>query len=187
MNLFDILRGFALRFKKRTKQRCAIILVLFKDKKAEITTLFPDSFDVDKHLATHPPYDYGFPKDKEFKAHKALYILSLLTSIPSDNGDLIEEDGYVPINARQLQRKFGDYKNYIDYLKNSNVIVCNGKFIIGEKSFKYRWHNRFNAERWEEHSFNSENISVPVRIFEDKENIPSLSIPIHCTQYNEVE
>lgn len=74
-----------------------------------------------------------------FKRKYLLYILDLITSIPANNKGLILRDGFVPINAKALQNKVRNYKQYLSYLVSSGVLWVDSQYIPGEKSRGYKF------------------------------------------------
>ena len=144
-----------LRFNWRHKQQytnqdytTCFLTLIGKGHKTHI--LLPDNFDMDRHLEQYPPIRYGFKPNQLFIKDKAYGILMLLSTIPARNKDLIDENGYIPIHARSIQRTIQDYKNYINYFVNSDVITIwdHGRYTIGIKAKKYRWANRFITSRF---------------------------------------
>jgi len=118
--------------------------------------LLPDSFNMEQHTAQYPPEQYGFRSRLKFNKEKAYYFLSLISSIAARSPDIVTEDGYTPINQRTVRddgKKKGtkcikDIKAYIDYLKQSGVILCNDSYIAGTKSFGYKYAPRYSLRRY---------------------------------------
>jgi len=95
----------------------------------------PENLDIDGLLLDYPPV---------FKYHRDhfVHILNLLTEIPARNKDLVNEDGWVPINAQTLQKRIRQYKDCLDYLVHCNVLERDPQYVPGQKSREYR----FSAE-----------------------------------------
>ena len=142
-------------FRKPNKalQRGVSLCLLFLGKTRRIQISLPENFDLERHKEQYPPQEYGF-KHIAFRDFKALYILNLLAEIPARNSDLIREDGFVPIHTPTLRNHLKDCKYYIDYLVNTGVLVCDGQYIIGEKSMWYRWADPYISEAF--HAIESE-------------------------------
>ena len=118
--------------------------------------LLPDSFNMERHIAQYPPEQYGFRSGLRFNKKKAYYFLSLISSIAARSPDKVTEDGYTPINQETIRDKgkekrtkcIRDIKAYIDYLKNSGVILCDDKSIPNIKSYGYKFTTQYNLQRY---------------------------------------
>jgi len=100
----------------------------------------PKNLDVDALLSACPPINI-----KGFKKEKLLYIISKITTIPFHNNDLHKSDGYVPLNAGYLHKIVHNYKDYLCYLEENNIIESDNHFIVGEKSKWFRFKGQYNA------------------------------------------
>lgn len=115
--------------------------------------LIPENLDLDAHLEQYPLTDYKFVNDHGyirtvttsgtlgayFDMERLIYIIGLISSIPSSRKDSIDEEGYVPINAPYLRNFFKDYLSYLDYLIKTGVIITDGQYIIDKKSKGYKF------------------------------------------------
>ena len=109
--------------------------------------ILPDSFNLERHITQFPPEQYGFRSSLRFNIDKAYYFLGLITSIPERNHDIVTEDGFTPINQGTVRdgdkergiKSIKDIKQYIDYLINTGVILRNNMYIVGKKSYGYKW------------------------------------------------
>ena len=118
--------------------------------------LLPDSFNLELHIAQYPPEQYGFRSILKFNKEKAYYFLSLITSIAARNPDIVTEDGYTPINQKTIRDEgkekgtkcIRDIKAYIDYLKNSGVILCDDKSFPNTKSYGYKYTIQYSLKRY---------------------------------------
>jgi len=118
--------------------------------------LLPNSFNLELHITQYPPEQYGFKSDLRFNNDKAYYFLDLITSIASRNPDIVTEDGYTPINQRTVKdgdkqrglKCIKDIKYYIDYLKDTGVILCDDKYSKGSKSYEYKWAAQYSLHRY---------------------------------------
>lgn len=95
----------------------------------------PENIDLDKLIEKNPiSHIPGIHRDK------LLYILHLLAEIPSNNKDLTNEEGYVPINAEILEKWIGkEYLDYLTSLQETGIIETDNQFIVGVKSGGYRF------------------------------------------------
>ncbi len=94
----------------------------------------PDSIDIDSLIEQIP---VGIIKP--FKKQHLLYILDLIASIPANNKGMMLKNGFVPINAKALQNRVRNYKQYLDYLVTSGIFLRNNHYIPGEKSRGYKY------------------------------------------------
>ncbi len=116
----------------------SFMALAFKGHRRKI--VLPKNFNLDSHLGLYPPKEYGFANSNlKFSKDKIYYFLSLLSTIPARNKDLIDEKGWVPINARIVRNNIKDIKLYKDYLLNTGVLECDNIYIPQEKSLCYRW------------------------------------------------
>src|SRR5687767_4229686 len=94
----------------------------------------PQNLGIDKFIEEVPPSGIS-----GFKKENLLYILDLITSIPSTNKNLVLRNGYVPINSVILQKKVRNYKAYLNYLLENRIIVTDNHYIKGKKSIGYKF------------------------------------------------
>lgn len=101
----------------------------------------PVSFDIKKFLQDNPTVNIA-----NFKKEKLLYILHLINSIPATNKNLELVDGFVPLNAKILQNKIRNYKQYLDYLIANNVLVTDNQYTIGNKSKGFKFTGQYSGK-----------------------------------------
>jgi hypothetical protein len=65
--------------------------------------------------------------------------MHLILTIPAANKDLDTGYPYVPIHANTLQRKFKNYREYIDYLLEAGIIETDNQYVTGLKCIGYRF------------------------------------------------
>lgn len=128
---------------KSIKNFVLTLFMAFAGKTCKVSVILPKNFNLEEHKGIYPPCSYGF-ESVAFKDYKALYILHLLSVIPSRNSDLITEDGFIPIHTPTLQNHMRDYKLYMDYLVNTGVLVCDEQYTPGEKSKGYKWASQYD-------------------------------------------
>ena len=103
-------------------------------KVSSLTLYMPERINLNRLLLEQPP-DFRYDKDN------FVYIIHLVTAIPSRKRDMIDAyGGYTPINRKFLQKRIHGYKKYIDYLKSHEVVVerssySPGKYSMGLKNF----------------------------------------------------
>lgn len=102
----------------------------------EFTVYLPENLDLNKLLEENPPTSISLSNDEHIKDNIA-YLLHLIIYLPTvkKDYDYEENDGYVPINKKKLQSMgIHNYKEYITYLENCNVIHVGTRYIVGEQS-----------------------------------------------------
>jgi hypothetical protein len=121
----------------------------------------PGSFDIDFFISGILTSSIS-----PFKKQHLLYILDLITSIPANNKGLGLKNGFVPINAKTLQKKVRNYKQYLEYFVANGVLIVNRQYIPGEKSRGYKFSEQFSG-------------LIRIVIDEDKKDLKQLSSPLH--------
>lgn len=145
MNIFSLLsyKKFLAKFINKIKNNKVFMALAYKGHRRNI--VLPENFDLEEHLNQYPPEEYGFADSQlRFNKDKIYYFLSLLSTIPARNKDLIDEEGWVPINMSYARNNIKDIKLYKDYLIATGVIECDYHAIKGKKSFGYRWEQQYN-------------------------------------------
>lgn len=111
--------------------------------------LLPVTFSVKDHLKNYPPLQYGFQSTLKFNEGKLYYFLSLLSSIPARNKDLINEEGWVPIHMGLVKNSIKDIIWYKNYLIETGILECDHTYIPGTKSYGYRWSSPYREADFE--------------------------------------
>lgn len=117
------------------------------EQKLSFTCYVPENFNIEELINKNPP---------EFKYHKDKfhYILHIITDIPlrrkrDDNSSNFwekEDYPYTCIYTPLLQTKIHDYKKYIKYLLDNNVLISDNHYIKGKKSKGYKFSSEFQTE-----------------------------------------
>lgn len=139
-SMFSIFIG---RVRVAPRRRASIAFMALAGKGHRRNIVLPVNFDLDAHLALYPPEVYGFNSSLRFTKDKIYYFLALLASIPARNKDLIDEDGWVPITISYIRKNIRDIISYKDYLVDTGVLECDNIYIKDEKSFWYRWSEKY--------------------------------------------
>ena len=129
-------------------------------KKSGSFAMIPQNLDLDAHIEKYPPVnsvffvadDSGLIKavnrngtvGLRFDVERMVYIIGLISSIPSRNKDLITEDGFVPIYSALIRNFFKDYFSYLCYLIETGVLICNGQFRKG-KSYGFKFAPEYDS------------------------------------------
>tara|TARA_B100001059_G_C17796057_1_gene563099 strand:- start:417 stop:1856 length:1440 start_codon:yes stop_codon:yes gene_type:complete len=109
------------------------------EKIDSLTLYIPDSINLDRILEQNPP---------DFKYHKDcfVYILSLITSIPSNRRELIDDNhGFTPINKKILQMRIKNYREHINYLISMRIVEENSFYIPGKVSKGLKFCDNYNT------------------------------------------
>lgn len=117
------------------------------EQNLSFTCYVPENFNIDELLVENPP-DFAYHKDK-FN-----YIIHLITEIPAKRKR--DEDGhnfwekvdypFTCINSTLLQSKIHDYKKYLNYLIDNEVLVCDNQYIKGQKSYGYKFSKEYQTD-----------------------------------------
>ncbi len=84
------------------------------------------------------------PEIKNFRRDKLFYILSLIHEIPARNKrNGMSDNGFTNLNAQLLQKFVYNYREYLNYLLQHGIILCDDHFIPGIKSKGYRITNEY--------------------------------------------
>jgi len=85
----------------------------------------PSSVDLEALLLKYPP-------KFEYDIDKFYYIIEYLCK-GMDLEDIDETAGFINLNAKTLQSKIHDYKQYLNHLEENGFIRSDKKYIVGEK------------------------------------------------------
>lgn len=89
----------------------------------------PSSVDLEAFLQKYPP-------KFKYNIDKFYYIIEYLCK-GMDIEDLDETAGFINLNAKILQSKIHDYKQYLNHLLENGFIRTDMTYIVGEKSMGY--------------------------------------------------
>lgn len=119
--------------------------------------MLPENLDIDRLISVFPPKntDYFVVDDRGevvscnsantknrgiiFDKERLIYLLGLLSKIPANNPDSINQEGWVRINSVIIRSYFNDYLAYINYLIFTGVIERSPNYVRGEHSYGYRY------------------------------------------------
>jgi len=146
--------------------------------------VLPKNFNLDSHLALYPPKMHGFANSNlKFSKDKIYYFLSLLSTIPARNKNLIDEEGWVPINARIVRNNIKDIRLYKDYLLNTGILECNNIYIPQVKSLCYRWNKHYTQSGFQIYNVICKH-EEDVYFIQDEENKMLVDFPYLYHWYN---
>ena len=94
--------------------------------------VIPKGLNIAQFVKKHPPVNI-----KGFKVDKMAHILHLIYLIPANNKDLNCIDGFVPLYSRLLKKRVHNYRVYLDYLCEHNILETDNTYAINWKSKGY--------------------------------------------------
>ncbi|MGP8216908.1 MAG: hypothetical protein ACLQQ4_15180 [Bacteroidia bacterium] len=98
----------------------------------------PHNLDIDQVLQNNPPV---FPYQRDSFIH----ILSLLTEIPAKKKELLNGEGFIPLNSTILKTRVHNYAQYINYLLEEGIIETDNYYTPGDKSRGYRFAEQYRT------------------------------------------
>lgn len=104
--------------------------------------LLPQNLDIEQLEIKNPP-KFNYRRDK------AVHLLNLILTITSNNRtDYDEFNGWTPINSSIIKNHYSirDFPSYRDWFIKSGVIECDWQYIVDEKSFHYRFTEKFRTK-----------------------------------------
>ena len=106
------------------------------DKDVVISIFVPSSFDFDSHALK-------FPCPPCVTRDRIHYFLNLILRLPTLNYDYIDAHGFVTLNAKKMQRNFKNYKEILNYMMQSGIIVCRPWYKTSLQSKGYKIASEF--------------------------------------------
>src|SRR5581483_9666911 len=96
----------------------------------------PKDINLDEMLRQHPP---------SFRFHRDYFIclLHLITALPARKKGLLDKKGFISLNVEVLKKHVHDYRPYLDYLLEHDIIETDNHYIVGSKSIGYRFAPRY--------------------------------------------
>ncbi|MCP2037335.1 hypothetical protein [Chryseobacterium sp. HSC-36S06] len=108
-----------------------------KKSKQTLALFIPKNLNLDELINTYPP-QFNFHKD-DF-----VYILHLISDIPSKNKD--KEYDYVPLSSAMLQRRVRNYRKGLDYFVSHGILEENSSYQSNNKSKSFRFTSEYDTE-----------------------------------------
>ena len=98
----------------------------------------PENLNIEELLKEHPPqFKMGYHVDC------FTFLLGQITEAAARYRDSIDNNGYISLNAKVLKQRVYNYNEYIDYLIMYEIIECDNRYIVGEKSYGYRYADKY--------------------------------------------
>jgi len=98
----------------------------------------PQNLDLEQHLEKYPPGAGISPMHLH-------YILNQIHKIPGYCKDMELVNGFVPLSATKLKNKIRNYKQCLTYLADTEILECDGYYIVGEKPFGYKFTEQYQV------------------------------------------
>lgn len=118
----------------------------FKKGKYKPYTLYiPENLQIDDLLIKYPPRYKRIPRRYRNYRDSIIYILHLINSIPSSQKDFDFEKhtGFTPIHKEFLRNRVHEYRYYIDYLKEHQIIEEGSSYIVGQRSMGLKFAQQY--------------------------------------------
>ena len=94
----------------------------------------PENLNLEQLLIEHPPMlKHGFHIDC------FTFLLGQITEAAARYRDSIDEEGFICLNAKILKKRVYNANEYMDYLIEHGIIICDNLYIPNEKSYGYRY------------------------------------------------
>ncbi|MFT3752099.1 MAG: hypothetical protein QM800_04230 [Paludibacter sp.] len=118
------------------------------DKRMNYFINLPVSFNYEEHIINFPPEQYGFvdKKNEGFLTIKMLFVIWQIGESASKYEGAWKETGFIAVSGKTFQKRVQNYKQYLQYLINTNVIECDNHFFVGVIPRGYRFSERFRDE-----------------------------------------
>jgi hypothetical protein len=104
----------------------------------------PEALDIKRLIIASPPVINGF------SVEKLLLVISFISEVSFSNDENISAEGFVRIHSKILQSHVHDYKAYLNYLEDNDVIKIDRHYRVGEKCRGYRFADKYNSKVVEE-------------------------------------
>ena len=104
-----------------------------------MTVYIPNNLNIDEILEDYPPQIKPFRKDF------LLYVVSLIYHSIIYKKNLLERGEFVPLCSKVLQLIRHDYKSYIDYLKDRDILISDGRYKVDTKCLGYFLNKKYRG------------------------------------------
>lgn len=109
------------------------------EKRSSLTLFIPTNVDIDRLLEVNPP---NFPYHRDC----FVYIMHIITAIPSKDWKLMDAQGFSNVCKKILQKRIHKYKAYVRYLVQNGIIQESTYYIPGKKSRGIRFCRRYQSD-----------------------------------------
>jgi hypothetical protein len=105
-----------------------------RNRNSRYKIYLPENLNIDEIIRNNPPSFNRMPKRYTNQRDSLAYILHLISAIPYSKKefDFDREKGIYSINKETLSKRIHEYKGYIDYLKNQNIIEEGTSYRVGK-------------------------------------------------------
>lgn len=101
----------------------------------------PENLNIDAIIEIYPPSEV-----ENFNSTFVYHIAHLINMIPAMNRDVIIRDGYVPISSELLKLFAQNYRQYLDYMLRSGIILTDNRYIKTEKCKGYKFTPKYRTK-----------------------------------------
>lgn len=109
------------------------------ERRSSLTLFIPTNVDIDRLLEVNPP---NFPYHRDC----FVYIMHIITAIPSKDWELMDAQGFSNVCKKILQKRIHKYKAYVRYLVQNGIIQESTYYIPGKKSRGIRFCRRYQSD-----------------------------------------
>jgi hypothetical protein len=101
------------------------------------TIFLPSKLNLEEIIKSNPP-------NFKYKIEEGLYILHLIGKLSDKKAsDLEAYDNYARPHSAIMQRKVRDYRKWLDYFIQNNILIESRHYEKGRKSRGFRFTNHF--------------------------------------------
>jgi len=100
---------------------------------------------IPKSLNINTLIETNRPDIKDFSKTKLLLVLNFVSEVAINNEENVTPEGFVRLHSEILQSYVHDYKRYLNYLKDNNIIEVNNQYIVGTKCRGYRFTKEYDS------------------------------------------
>src|ERR1043165_7359204 len=101
----------------------------------------PSKLSLHNHLKKNPP-----PAINKFSEAKLALLLSQIIVVAANNKKLRDQDGYVSLSSAMLQRMVREYREYLDYARDTKIVQEKPQFIVHQTCRHFRFHPDYDSK-----------------------------------------
>ncbi|MBK9391764.1 MAG: hypothetical protein IPN68_16820 [Bacteroidetes bacterium] len=101
----------------------------------------PSKLSLQTHFQKYPP-----PRINKFSEIKLALLLSQIIVVSANNKKTRDQDGFVSLSSSMLQRMVREYRQYLDYSRDTGIIQEKSQFIVNKKCRHFRFHPKFDSK-----------------------------------------
>lgn len=101
----------------------------------------PEKLDLSVHISKNP-----VPHIPKFTEAKLALLLSQIIVVNSIKKNSIDDAGYVPLSSAILKRLVYEYRQYLDYASDTEIIIEKSQFIVGDQCRHFKFHPDYQSK-----------------------------------------